>query len=356
MKTGEDGVSYEVIAEGAPLGLLVLDEDGTIEWTNEGYADVLDVPRKSLIGTPFVDLVDDGYYDHEVVERYIEAVRDLLSSSNDIERTTYLVHTHRADETLVHRVSTTLLPLDDEEFAGTLHAFRDVTTQMTYERELKRQNDRLDEFASVVSHDLRNPLTVAQGYLEVGRENGDDEAFERVERAHERMETLIDDLLSLAKSGERVTDTTDVDIDDLARDAWSSVETGAATLDVTNALPRIEADRARLRQLLENLFRNAVEHGSTAPRTECGDDLLTVRVGALGGGRGFYVADNGPGIPADERDAVFDRGYTTAADGTGLGLNIVETIADAHGWTVEATESDDGGARFEVETTERVPL
>lgn len=62
---------------------------------------------------------------------------------------------------------------------------------------------------------------------------------------------------------------------------------------------------------------------------------------------GFYVADDGPGISADERETVFERGYSTAAEGAGFGLAIVRTIAQAHGWTVAATESEDGGARFE---------
>jgi signal transduction histidine kinase len=94
-----------------------------------------------------------------------------------------------------------------------------------------------------------------------------------------------------------------------------------------------------LQQLFENLFRNALEHGET---------VETVAVGALGDGPGFYVADDGVGIPESERDEVFESGYTTNEDGTGFGLAIVTDIADAHGWDVTVTESESGGARFEV--------
>jgi signal transduction histidine kinase len=97
------------------------------------------------------------------------------------------------------------------------------------------------------------------------------------------------------------------------------------------------ADESRLRQLFENLFRNAVEHGGPG---------VAVTVGPLEG-RGFYVADDGPGIPADERDRVRETGYTTADGGTGFGLSIVESIADAHGWGMRLVESETGGARFE---------
>jgi signal transduction histidine kinase len=75
---------------------------------------------------------------------------------------------------------------------------------------------------------------------------------------------------------------------------------------------------------------------------------VTVTVGELADCDGFYVADDGPGIPADERETVFESGYSTAADGTGFGLSIVEEIASAHGWAVRVTDSAEGGARFEV--------
>ncbi|QAU12069.1 PAS domain S-box protein [Halorubrum sp. BOL3-1] len=203
-------------------------------------------------------------------------------------------------------------------------------------RELERQNDRLEEFASVVSHDLRNPLNVAQGRVELAAEECGSEHLDAAVTAHERMEALIDDLLVLAREGETVSETDPVRVADAVRGCWSTVDTADAVLSVETDLT-LRADESRLRQLLENLIRNAVEHG--------GDDV-TITAGALDGG--FYVADDGPGIPANERDAVFDAGYSTSESGTGFGLRIVEQVADAHGWEVRAVESEAGGARFEV--------
>ena len=202
--------------------------------------------------------------------------------------------------------------------------------------ELERQNDRLEEFAGVVSHDLRNPLEVARGRTELAREECDSEHLAAVERAHDRMTALIDDLLTLAREGDPVTDAEPVDIARVVGACWRTVDTSDATLR-TEVEGTVVADEGRLKQLLENLIRNAIEHG--------GEDL-TVTVGSLPDG--FYVADDGPGIDPDLRGTVFDAGYSTSQSGTGFGLRIVEQVADAHGWSVRAVESEAGGARFEI--------
>jgi signal transduction histidine kinase len=212
--------------------------------------------------------------------------------------------------------------------------------------ELEERNDRLDEFASVVSHDLRNPLNVAQGRLELAREAceaadaGAEAAdhFDAVAESHERMADLVDDLLTLARQGRGVGETERVEVGSLARTCWEGFSGGDLVVADDVA---VEADRTRLRELLENLLRNAVEHAGPEP---------TVRVGALDGDAGvagFYVADDGPGIPPDERERVFEHGYSTDPDGTGFGLAIVGAVADAHGWDVRLTEGEAGGARFE---------
>jgi signal transduction histidine kinase len=216
----------------------------------------------------------------------------------------------------------------------------------------------LEEFASVVSHDLRNPLNVAQGRLELARDECDSEHLADVARAHARMEALIDRLLTLSRLGERTSEKEPVDLAGLCEDCWETVPTADATL-VTDSDSRLRADRNRLRQLLENLFRNSVEHGSTSPDSQAPEDAvdrsganITVTVGTTDAG--FYVADDGSGIPEDERGRVFEAGDSTTRDGTGLGLSIVERIAEAHGWEIRVTEGPDGGARFEVTGVEFV--
>ncbi|NHN47439.1 PAS domain-containing protein [Halostella sp. JP-L12] len=241
---------------------------------------------------------------------------------------------------------------------GWLFLVRDITERKRREQELQRRNEQLDEFANVVSHDLRNPLNVANGYVDLARETGDTSHLDEVDATLDRMEAIIDDVLALAREGEDVTDPAPVDLGSAAEAAWGNVDTGDASLRVADAAT-VDADRDRLVRLLENLFRNSVEHGTRGCDGE--GSAVGVEVGAIGdngAAAGFYVADDGRGIPPDERGQVFDSGYTTDEGGTGFGLAIVEQIADAHGWRAEVTDSEAGGARFEfrgvpVESSDR---
>jgi PAS domain S-box-containing protein len=226
--------------------------------------------------------------------------------------------------------------------AGAVGVARDITERVEREQELQRQNERLDEFASVVSHDLRNPLQVANGRLELVRTECDSEHLEHVSHALDRMNTLVDDLLTLAREGETVTDPERINLAAVAEESWATVETDSATL-VTDTNRTVEADESRLKQVFENLVRNAIEHG--------GEDV-TVTVGDME--NGFYIEDDGPGIPEDERDDVFDTGYSTTEAGTGFGLRIVEEVVETHGWDISATGGSDGGARFEVTGVEDI--
>ncbi|WP_135854207.1 sensor histidine kinase [Halorussus salinus] len=224
------------------------------------------------------------------------------------------------------------------------------------EAELSRQRDRLDEFAHVISHDLRNPLNVAAGRLALVREDIDHEQFDAIEDALDRIEAIVDDTLTLAREGRTVSESEPVSLAALAEECWGMVASDRAEVEVTDSF-RVRADPDRLRQVFENLFRNSVEHGSASGCPPTDDDAesheegVSVRVGLLDG-RGFYVEDDGPGIPEADRESVFQTGYTTSDDGTGFGLAIVARIAEAHGWRVGVTEGTDGGARFEFENVE----
>jgi len=218
-------------------------------------------------------------------------------------------------------------------------------TRLDRERELRRQterlqrqNDRLDRFASIVSHDLRNPLEVARGHLDLS--TADDEHLDRVAAMHERMDELLEDLLTLAREGDRVTDTERIELESIAERCWQSVETDGATLAVAGSMSFV-GDLSGVRQLLENLYRNSVEHAATDD-----DSLVRIQVGRLE--NGFFLEDDGPGIAPEIRDRIFDPGFSTDETGTGYGLSIVAEIADGHDWTISIGESDDGGARFEI--------
>jgi|AntRauTorcE11898_2_1112593.scaffolds.fasta_scaffold01350_9 signal transduction histidine kinase len=255
-------------------------------------------------------------------------------------------------------VAHTARTIDRIEYENELEARR---------RTLERQNERLGKFVDVVSHDLRNPLSVAMGELELARSTGDDAHLDAVAAEHDRMGELIEDLLTLATDGRPIESREAVDVAECARRSWGHVDTAGGTL-VVDATTTVDADRGRLQRLFENLFRNAVEHGSTGSRPQADDPVehgstsdagadtdrvdadggVTVTVGDLADEPGFYVADDGPGIPETDREAVFERGYSTDDSGTGFGLAIVREIADVHDWAVTVATAASGGARFEI--------
>ncbi len=316
---------YRKLVEQNFVGIYII-QDGEFSYVNPKLADIHGYERETILGMSPEELIAP-----EERDRVQKNLRQRMDG--DIADMQY---------------QTVGLTKDGERIDIELHGSRmhyqgapavigvelDITERKQHKRELQRQNERLDEFASVVSHDLQNPLQVAQSRLELARREHDSEHLDKIADAHERMEQLITDLLSLARQGERADETEPVDLAALARSCWQSVETTDATLGVeTDRI--IRADKSRVRQLLENLFRNAIEQQ---------DGEMTITVGDLDGG--FFVADDGPGIASKDREKVFEPGYSTTDDGTGFGLNIVEEIASAHDWEVTIAD-DDGGARFE---------
>lgn len=226
--------------------------------------------------------------------------------------------------------------LDEDPIDGVLVSIRDITTRKQQALKLEQQRDRLDEFTSVISHDLRNPLNVASGNIDLAQESIESEYLTRARGALDRIDQMIDDLLMLAQQGDLIDDREPVSLPAVIERCLTSVDTADTTVEVTTD-QTVSADTNRLVQLFENLFRNAVEHGGT-------DVIITV--GECADGTGFYVEDNGPGFQAVNAAEVFEKGISTTPGGSGLGLAIVRRIAHAHGWEVAATDGTDGGARF----------
>ncbi len=319
-----------------PVGVAVLDTDGAIVRANRRAEDVLGLTESELTertysapeweihdgegetvppdDLPFARVMATGLpvYDYEHGIRWPDG-RERWLSINAAPVT-------NADGEIVEVVTT----------------IADATDARASKLDIEAQNRQLEEFARIVSHDLRNPLAVAQGRLELARADHDSEDLAAVARAHGRMSGLIEDLLTLAREGESLRDLEPIRLDELARDCWRTVDSREATLEANSGL-LLEADRSRLRQLIENVVRNAIDHGG---------DEVSISLGGLESG--FYIEDDGPGIPAEIRADVFEPGFTTATGGIGYGLSIVEDVVEAHGWAVRITDGSAGGARLEV--------
>ncbi|WP_255169027.1 PAS domain S-box protein [Natrononativus amylolyticus] len=230
----------------------------------------------------------------------------------------------------------------------------DITERKRREQQLERQNNRLESFASMLAHELRNPLSIGKIYLPAATD-GDRAAASEVETALDRIEKTIEMLLVLTRGTELAVDPQPVSLGETAADVWSGLDEPVGSLRIESD-PVIDVEPTHLTHLLENLFRNSVEHGSSDDRDGSRPDdagSVTVRVGALEDG--FYVEDTGPGIPADRRERVFEAGYTTGATGLGLGLTFIAQLAETYGWECAITDADDGGARFEFTGVTLVP-
>lgn len=227
--------------------------------------------------------------------------------------------------------------LIDATTAGWVILSRDVTAREEQRRELAAQNEQLDAFASSISHDLQTPLSVISGYATLAEETGDPVHFETIRKTVTEIEAFRDELLTLAKQGQTVTDPEPVPLASVVSDAADRISTDTLTV-INHADATLFADRQRLQQAIDNLLRNARDHSS-------GPVTVTVRTTPTG----FIIEDDGPGVPESIQETLFDIGVTTNTDGSGFGLSIVRRIVEAHGWSISVTERDSGGARFTIE-------
>ena len=307
-------------------GIAILDDDEYV-YMNEAHAEVFNFTASELLGSTWRRLYGDDEIERIETEVFPELAQKGAWRGETVGQT-------REGTPVLQAITLSLVEEDT-----LICTNRDITAEKRRQRELEKQNDRLSEFASVVSHDLKNPLTVVKGNVSLIDEYHGDELradIDSLVTAVERMERIVEDTLTLARHGDTVGEMSTVPVPGLAATCWDGVQTSSATLTVDDAFV-VHGDRERLRHVFENLFHNAVRHGGTD---------VTVRVGRAGDER-FYVEDDGKGISEDDRDAVFEVGHTSAESGTGFGLTIVKRIAEAHGWEVCVADGRDGGARFE---------
>ncbi|MDV7351321.1 PAS domain-containing protein [Halorubrum distributum] len=329
----------------------VVDGDGLVVYESPSVEEMLGYEQGSTVGRSPLGYVHPDDRDR-VTERFYRA----LSEPDAAPTLEYRYRT--ADGDWVWLESRTRSLPADSPVGELLINSRDVSERKARERRLTDRNERLDRFASIVSHDLRNPLSVIRGSIEMARLRGETEPLERGERAVDRIDQLVSELLTLARQGTGMDEPTEFDLASVARDAWETAAEGDDAELAVAGDARVYGDRGRMRQALENLFRNATEHatpdaaeasGNESDGDPAGDDAsdgdpagdgdgasdddLTVLVTATD--EGFLVADDGTGIDPDHRESVFESGFTTRADGTGYGLDIVREVVESHGWRVE---------------------
>ena len=236
-------------------------------------------------------------------------------------------------------------------FTSQIVTLMDITKHKEKSLRISNQSAQLQHVESAISHDFRNPLTTGRGFLkflvedlqelEISREKREEllSYADDVQLTFDRMDEIIEEVLALARSGNTIENMEHIELDAIARHAWKHVDTDDVDLVVSGSRV-LKTDSSKLMQVFENIYRNAIVHG------ECD----TVRVGALE--NGFFIEDDGVGIPEEQRKQIFERGFTNSADGVGLGLTIVQNIVEAHGWQISVDDGENGGARFEITAVE----
>lgn len=319
----------------SPAAIMILDEAGGIMRVNDRAEDLLDLSTDELTDRAYDssewDIVDE---DGDSIPTDALPFRQVLETGETVSD---VEHGFKRPDGRVVWVSVNAAPLWDE--GGTVEnvivVLMDITQQQKREQALKETQNQFEGFSSVLSHDLGNIFQIAHGRLELARETGDLSHLDEAEQALDRSVSMLEELTTVMRSGTFVSDITDVNVSEVSQSAWETQETDAGMLNAESFV--IRADEEALLRMLENLIRNTLEHGS---------ETVSVRIGRLP--NGFYVEDDGPGIPEDDRETVFDPGYTTKSDGTGFGLVSTKQIVIAHGWEITVTEGPDGGARFEI--------
>lgn len=328
----ESEARYRNLAETASDAILRIDDSSTITYANPATVQLFGYSREELLGSSLTKLMPEQFR-----EKHLEAIeRFLQTGERQLDWTgVHLPGRHKTGVEIPLSITFGEFEQNNQQFfTGIL---RDVSERVERNEELQRQIAYLDEFAGTVAHDLRNPLNILIGRLELASQECDSNNIETAKATANRMDELLNDLLKFARLGQGIDETEPIVLRDSVDTARRTVDIEAVTVETdVDAKPILGSSRSVL-TLLENLFRNAVEHGGSG---------VLIRVELLEDG--FAVEDDGPGIPEENREEVFEPGYTTKNGGTGFGLNLVEKIVDAHGWQIAVTRGDDGGARFEI--------
>ncbi|UYK39152.1 sensor histidine kinase [Microbacterium terricola] len=311
-------------------------------------AAVLDDPRRVVVSDARTDarFADNPFVTGEIGNVRFYASSPLITPAGVAIGTLCVFDEETGDLTPQHSRGLDLLA----------HQVVDVLELRRITRELGQSNDQLRTFAGQISHDLRNPLTALTGFIELAADSPEladapqaTRALARAESAASRMDSMISDLLDYARIGGQVRHTP-VQLDELARtvleDLDAALVQSGTEVDVDAGI-QVSADATLLRVLLQNLVANAVKFSSAAgvvPR---------VAIGAveLAGGWRVTVDDNGPGIPAADRERVFElmeRGQTGGVPGLGIGLSTCRRIVEAHRGLIGIEDSPLGGTRVWV--------
>ncbi|WP_380676462.1 histidine kinase N-terminal 7TM domain-containing protein [Salinigranum sp. GCM10025319] len=243
-------------------------------------------------------------------------------------------------ETRYYLVSDTSFTLGQTDI-GRLVVFTDVTDMERQRRELDRQNEQLEGFAAAIRHELLNTLQIVSGRVTIAGEALEDgdvrtarESLRTASRTADRMSGIVDDLAELARHGQTLEDTDPVDLHEVVERAWTSVDTGDASIEI-DAGGEVDAGAGRLHGLFESAFTFAVHNGASTVEVALTDD-------------GFTITDDGAAIGDDEPEDYFQYGVSVPDAEAGMLLPNLRMLARTHGWEAAIDTGYTDGLRIVV--------
>ena len=327
----ESWETYQEVVDSIPDPIVLFDQDGNILESNNAACRGFEYTEEELSELNFDDLVYDEWVD------WIESHLDGHRSDPVVFEAEYLA---RSGQSFPVEVVSTRIDYFGSE--AILTVARDLSDRKEFERQLQEANARLEEFAAVITQDLRNPLTVARGWSEMAESKTASEPIGKIRDALDRMENIIEYTYTLARKGSNIGKLKTVNLQTVIRQSWHAVETEGATLEEEIECS-LRGDIDRLSQLFETLFENSISQATEPVR---------VRVGGLENGRGFFVANDGPKIPKEDRKHSVGSSHIGTPNESAYDIAAIKRIANAHGWHLRLTESELGGARIEFHGVE----
>jgi signal transduction histidine kinase len=341
-----DGLDAAVL-EALPDAVLAIDAGGFVRRANAAAGRLLATPPEELLARPITSLLAEGAAD-------VAALAEALQGPPRSARCELRLGVPSGD---ARTIEISIAPLCARGRALTL---RDVTVERRDERRVSKMSEELDHCVGALAHDLRSPLVgllgfsrlLRQDYAEVLDDTGR-HFVDRIEQAARTMDTLIHDLLELARIGEPGERPALVDPQEILRQLAAELKPRLEAAGIELLLPgklasRVYCDRSRLYQVFSNLIGNAIDHMGPVP-----DGRIEVRIDESNVGHEIVVADNGRGIDRANRERIFEifQSIGTRADGrrgTGMGLAIVKKIVEKQGGRIWVEGEPGEGARFHV--------
>jgi PAS domain S-box-containing protein len=331
------------ILDAAPDPVVAIDCQRRVRYANPACATLLRTTSAEVIGRHVSALVERHELDDETQSKVRRGHAELLLDSGDTRWVSYSLGS---------------IVLPDGSDGGTVALLRDETERRRDELRLARHNDELEQTIGSLAHDLRSPLVSVLGFSRLLREDfggplGERGAhfLDRIAAAGRSMENLIRDLLDFARIGHEDNKRMLVDprevLQQLRGEYKPRLEQQAVALELPESPPLVLCDRTRLYQLFSNLVGNALDHMGEVPNAR-----IVVEVRESANRHDLVVTDNGRGVPADERERIFEMFHTRqrpgGRKGTGIGLAIVRKIAERHGGRAWVEDAPGGGAAFHV--------